>query len=892
MKTLELLFAVDVAVSGGGFKKLEAVQSQFSKLQSAGEKLQAQSSQISSYQKLTESVETAATRLRSLQDNYRAMDAGLQASRQKTSQLSQEYDKAKQRVQSWQEVLPKNSVLMQTAIRREKELARAYRDSQKETARLERERDKLYRQVGQQSAKLDSEQEALRRMGQAMREAGLDTDNLAERQAKLVQAQERLGRAQSRYQELRSQLSWDNIRGDLFKSAAAVMAFKKPIQVDMDFEQAMANVRAVSLTSEQEFNTLRNQAIQLGSTTPFTASQAAKSQENLARAGFTAEEIVQTMPGLLNMAAAEGMDLSQASEILAGGMRGMQLPMSETTRLVDTLAYTSAHSKTNIASLGEAFKNVAGTASLLKIKPEQLASYLGAMANMNVEGGEAGNALKSSFMRLSKPPKEALNFLRKYRIAVKTSNGQMRELPDILTEIYKKTEKLGSAEQLKVFSGIFGKNYGDSMIKLALASVNGSQGKLESELFTQKEGTGARMAAIRNDTLQGDITALGSAWEGVMIRIGKAIEPINRFFTQNLTLGLQIINEFVDKNSTLIDAALQAGYALGGWMIVKKVYRYGKLGFDALMAWRELKLAEHAASLFTMGENAAAIASNLGAAATAGSNFQSLLVALAGPIGVIVGASILIAANWKEVTEWCRKAGEAIQNFDTGKISAAKAGTLKRSDPDYGLAVMNSTYAMPSLEPHAFGGILTQPHIGLVAEAGPEAIIPLKNKSRGMQVLQQAANILGVNVSTNPVPGIASSFINSYSPAASTATSSSITDFVSSAKSNASSTSIAGFISQARSSALSSISSFISQAKNEAADFISRAGDFIGQRLTFADSEHHNSNSAVFGEQAPVVNITINASGQESQSLAENIAEKVREVLRETASYEERVSFA
>ena len=135
--------------------------------------------------------------------------------------------------------------------------------------------------------------------------------------------------------------------------------FGNSIQTAASFEQAMARVAAVSGAAGADFEKLSAQAKQLGRDIQFSASQAANAQELLARAGFQTNEIIQSMPGLLNMAAAEGMGLAEAADIAASSLRGFGMNAGEMTRVSNVLAQASASSNVSIASLGEALKNVA-----------------------------------------------------------------------------------------------------------------------------------------------------------------------------------------------------------------------------------------------------------------------------------------------------------------------------------------------------------------------------------------------------------------------------------------------------------------------------------------------------------------------------------------------------
>ena len=201
--------------------------------------------------------------------------------------------------------------------------------------------------------------------------------------------------------------------------------FGSSVATAADFEQAMARVGAVSGATGEDFERLTQQAKELGAKTQFSASQAAASQESLARAGFKTNEIISAMPGLLNMAAAEGMDLANAADIAASAIAGFGLDASEAGRVADVLAKTSAASNTSIALLGESLKYVAPIAKGLGFSIEQVNAMLGVMANAGIKGSQAGTALKSAFQRLSAEPKQTAAALELLGIKAKTAQGDM-----------------------------------------------------------------------------------------------------------------------------------------------------------------------------------------------------------------------------------------------------------------------------------------------------------------------------------------------------------------------------------------------------------------------------------------------------------------------------------
>ena len=583
-------------------------------------------------------------------------------------------------------------------------------------------------------------------LGKSLREAGVDTSKLGSEQDRLRSsidrvkaAQDKLNSARSRYAQLRERLDWGNIKNDVMMILGTYSALKAPIKLSADFESAMARVKAVAFSGEgadlSGFEAMKKQALQLGADTQFTAIQAANTQENLARAGMSAKNIMSALPAVLDMAAAEGMDLAQAGSIIAKGLGGMNLSGEYAVRLADVLAYTSANSNTNIAMLGEAFKVAAPIFASQGVSMEQLASYLGVLANKGYEGSEAGNAIAAAPLRLAKQNKETLVMLRDLGVAVQTRDGRLRELPDVMIALDQamKARNYGEVKQLEVIETVFGKNYGKAMMAFMQASAAGDSERMQNGVQNNSFGQAKKMANINLDTLNGQLQILGSAWDGLRTTIGDTFSPVVRQGAELLATVLSDLNNLMKEFPLASSGVVWAFTGLASVKAVKSIWNIGSALVQLPGAWLQVRSAAAAAE--------GAIQGTAAATKIFGMNLHTAL----GVLGLIAFACYEIYQHWEDITAAAQRAGEAISSIDTNKFSQAKAGTLSRSDSDYGAAVMSSTYMPPEIKPHAFGGIMTRPHIGMVAEAGPEAIIPLTDKSRGVPLVMRAAQILGLN---------------------------------------------------------------------------------------------------------------------------------------------------
>lgn len=699
--------------------------------------------------KAGQAIAALQTKAKTLQAATRQIE-GFQKQRASLEQLREKMGQARERVRVLREEFSKTNA--PTAAMRKQ-----FADAQRHAGRLE--------------AKFQTQRQRLAELNSELMRSGINTRNLTGEQQKLAAAsdkvkaaQDRLANAQSKFAQIRSQLDWGNMKNEVLASLSIIKSFQAPIKVDMDFEQAMAQVNSVAALTQEQFTSLRKQALELGSSTQFTATQAAASQEVLARAGLKPQEIQVALPHILQTAGAEGMDISQAADILINVTKNMNLPISEMGRVADVMAYTSAHSNTNIAQLGEAALKAAGPFASMGGSVEELMATLGAMSN-TVRGAEAGTALSSVLRRLSQDPAEAHKELSRYGIRTQTRKGDFAPFAEIIAQVALQGEKLGSKTAAGMRGNIYGQ-FGAQMQGLERTLMNGEYSELLEGTQKKRDGASSRMNATRNDTLKGDITSLGSAWEGLMIRIGKALDPINRFFTQTLTKGVQKLNEIIDTMGPFADLIAQAAYFIGGFMVLRTVWKYLSLSVQAFKAFLELKGA------ITAIEGAT---SAFGGLSSMLSGLGSIIMAhpvIA--IGTLVAGAVALAiANWDTLKEWwaswvlpnvweplARWCEETIsylkgiwegftnwlsnlnpfKNWDKPSVdlaagkAAVRSGTVQNLAPSY-------------MQAHATGGILTTPHIGLVAEDGPEAVIPLRDRARGVPLLMQAAELLGVTPS-------------------------------------------------------------------------------------------------------------------------------------------------
>lgn len=305
--------------------------------------------------------------------------------------------------------------------------------------------------------------------------------------------------------------------------------------VGSSFEASMSQVAAtMGITSaSEEFDVLSAAAKQAGETTKFSATQAGDALNYLALAGYDANKAVEALPIVLNTAAAGGMDLAYASDLITDSMSALGLGMEELSSFSDRLAVTSQKSNTNVAQLGEAILTVGGTAKTLSGGVVEMNTALGILADNGIKGAEGGTALRNVILSLSAPTDKAAGMLEQLNVTAFDAAGNMRPLQDTFGDLNTALSKLSDQEKTAALNEIFN--------KVDLKSVNALLGT-SAERFDELsgyiencEGAASDMADTMSSNLAGDITIMQSALEGLGVSIYEKFSEPMRTAVQGVT---------------------------------------------------------------------------------------------------------------------------------------------------------------------------------------------------------------------------------------------------------------------------------------------------------------------------------------------------------------------
>ena len=313
------------------------------------------------------------------------------------------------------------------------------------------------------------------------------------------------------------------------------------IKMGSDFEAQMSRVKAISGATQEDFQKLRDQALQLGADTSFSASQAAEGMENLAAAGFSVTETMEAMPGLLDLAAASGEDLSASSDIAASAIRGFGLEASEAAHVADVLAANANMTNSSVAQTGEALKYIAPVARAAGISLEETSAAIGLMANAGIQGSQAGTTLRGALSRLSKPTDDMCQVMDQLGLEFYDSEGKMKSLHDQIQMLQKATKGMTDEQRNNALVTL----YGQESLSGMLALINEGPDSLDklTKSFQECDGIAKETAATMQDNFQGAFEQMTGSLETLAIRLYDSVsEPL-----KNLAiLGTDAINQLTE----------------------------------------------------------------------------------------------------------------------------------------------------------------------------------------------------------------------------------------------------------------------------------------------------------------------------------------------------------
>lgn len=474
------------------------------------------------------------------------------------------------------------------------QLAKVEQPTKAMTRAMEQAKQKV-RDLSQQEREMVARHGSLKR---AMGEAGINTKQLGEHQRRLktdlasantqldqqraklgqlADQQKRLNQVKANYDKtmsMRGTMAGYGAAG-MATGAAAIYKGTNIASKAMGFDVDMSKVQAITRLDKgsSELAALRAQARELGANTAFTAGEAAQGQGFLAMAGFTPKAIRDAMPGVLDIAKAGGVEIAAAADIGSNILTGFKLPANQMTRLGDVMVGTFTRANVDLQMLGETMKYVGPVAAGLGVDLETASAMAGKLGDAGIQGSMGGTAMRAILGRLAAPPKAAHDALAALNVKTADAAGNLRALPDILDELYKKTSKMGDTTRSGYFKAIAGE---EAFAALAVLTEQAGSGKLQELIATlkQSQGEAGKVAKVMADNAIGDLDNLTSAWDDVGIQMMETENGPMRGIIQRITEIIQVTGNWMRANpeltSTLtrIAAVTAVAAAAGGSLLL------------------------------------------------------------------------------------------------------------------------------------------------------------------------------------------------------------------------------------------------------------------------------------------------------------------------------------
>lgn len=369
---------------------------------------------------------------------------------------------------------------------------------------------------------------------------------------------------------------WTTLKGTIANIASDGIEFlsrklldlgKNVISIGEQFSASMSEVGAISGATAEQMELLEKTAREYGATTRFSASEAAQALKYMALAGWDANQSVESLGSVLDLAAAGNMDLAKASDIVTDYITAFGLSAKDSAHFSDVMAYAMSHSNTNVEQLGEAYKNCASTAASMGYNLEEVTAVLMTMANAGVKGGEAGTTLNAIMTRLATDTKGCASELHEMGIEIFDENDNLKSLSEILELVSGAFNGLSDKSDASLAKIIAGQNqyagFQTILKGLSDSAKEGGQSFADYANALEKcDGVSKGMAKTMSDNLSGDLKTMQSAFEELALKIYEDGETPLRNLVKTITnQGVPAIEKLIENIDKLVPIVVAAGTA-------------------------------------------------------------------------------------------------------------------------------------------------------------------------------------------------------------------------------------------------------------------------------------------------------------------------------------------
>lgn len=478
----------------------------------------------------TEAQEELKTKIAELKTKMKELDDSTGGVSEKMGTLLEEQEKQTRTMTTQQEGLQK--------VTDKTERWQAQLNTAKaEEANLSREIEKTNGYLDETRGKTDQCATSIDKMGKEVKEAAADMEDGADSTSRVSES----------FDTLSSILVTSGVAEGIRKVAAAL---KECVDVSADFHYTMATVQAVSGATTDEMGKLEAQAKDYAATTVFMAQDAANAYQVMGQAGWTVDEMLDSMAGTMSLASASGEDLGDTTNMVVDAMTAFGYGADQAGHFADVLARASADTNTSVALLGNSFQACATTAGGMGYSIDDVAVALGIMANNGLKAEMSGTALTTALTRMSGANETANGAMEDLGLTMFNTSGQAKPLGQFLGEL--RDSFAGMTEEQKINNAYM--LAGQRGMKGLLAIVNASDEDWNNltESIANCSGAAEDMSNIKLDTYTGQVKLTKSALEGLEIAVGDKLTPALGELAEGFTKALNGLTGFVNNNEAAV----------------------------------------------------------------------------------------------------------------------------------------------------------------------------------------------------------------------------------------------------------------------------------------------------------------------------------------------------
>lgn len=338
-------------------------------------------------------------------------------------------------------------------------------------------------------------------------------------------------------------------------SAAVSAVGVAGLKVATDFETAMSSVKAITGATGEEFELLREKAIDLGATTAFSSGEVAEAMTEMGKAGWSTQQILDGMSGVLDATAASGESLGSVATIVADSITGFGLAASDSARVADLLTQAANSGTIGITDLGESYKYIAPIAQSMGMSIEDVTTAISAMSMAGIKGSQAGTAIRTVLTNMAKPTDTVAAAMENLCISITNSDGTFKSLNEIVTIMRTSFSGLTDDQKAYYATALAGKEGMSGL--LSLLNLTQAEYDALSDSMNNCSGVAGETAAVMQDNLQSKIEQMGGALESLAIKLADYVIPF-------LTKLVEKVTAAIDAFTNLSPGVQKAVLVIGG----------------------------------------------------------------------------------------------------------------------------------------------------------------------------------------------------------------------------------------------------------------------------------------------------------------------------------------